>query len=193
MPTEEPSALKRASSLYVAGDGESAKKLLDQLVMSDDATISLAAAHMRARGNEDGFFDGRPNLQQALTDFRALEEGGGLFSGEGRLGRARILYRMDGAKHREEVLALCASVREGQPGVKARMLAGLVYMDAGEHRRARELFLSAFFEGLPWGLRFYARSHAKERHWFRAALAHCLATVVSPFLVLKFGTRSAFR
>lgn len=192
MPIAE--RLSNARRAYVSGDFARAKTLLDEVIgEAKDSPYGVAARYLRARGYEDGAFSGQPDLQKAYEDFLVVKSHLNECGSNGSLGCARILYRQDAIANKKEIFALCMEAIDRDSNVKAMMLLGSVYENAEKDgRSARKWYLKAFRCGLPWGMRFFARSHAREGNYVRAALAHALATISSPFLVLVFGARSAF-
>lgn len=195
MLTSIDERLDIASSAYVSGDFAKAKALLDELINeSPHSPCGIGARYLRARGFEDGVFSAEPDLQKAYDDFAVVRGHADQYGSDGTLGCARVLFEMDGISNRDDIISLCAEAIAQDSNVKAMMLLGNVYQDVlKDGKSARRWYLNAFRRGLPWGMRFFARSHASDGNAVRAALAHAVATVASPFLVLRNGVRSPFK
>lgn len=180
-----------AGSAYVSGDFAKAKALFDELINeSPHSLYGIGARYLRARGFEDGIFSAEPDLQKAYDDFALVREHADEYGSDGTLGCARVLFEMDRISNRDDIISLCSEAIAQDSNVKAMMLLGNVYQDVlKDGKSARRWYLNAFWRGLPWGMRFFARSHANDGNVVRAALAHAVATVASPFLVLRYGVR----
>lgn len=184
-----------ANDAYVSGDFVKAKIYLDGII--DEAPTSpygIGARYLRARGFEDGFFSNKPEFKMAYEDFLIVKEHSDRFGSDGALGCARVLYEIDAKENKNRIISLCLEAIKQDKNVKAMMLLGRAYDEIFlDGEAARKWYLKAFCRGLPWGMRFYARSHANAENHIRAAIGHGLATVSSPFLVFANGARSPFK
>lgn len=192
-PIEE--RLEIAKNAYVSGDFENAKMLLDKIVEEEsDSPYGLGARYLRARGLEDGVFQEEQNLSKAYDDFLVLKDRAEEFGSAGIVGCARILFQFGASENRDRILALCVEAIARDSNAKAMMLLGCLNEQVTEDAKsARRWYLRAFMRGLPWGMRFFARSHSKDGNPVRAAMAHVMATVASPILVLFHGVRSPLK
>lgn len=195
MQTPISERLEIAKSAYVSGDFVRAKAFLDGVIEeAPDSPYGVGARYLRGRGYEDGVFSSEPELQKALEDFQIVKEHADEYGSDGLLGCARVLFELDAEKHADEVISYCEEAIKRDSNVKALMLLGKVYESVmRDGRTARQWYLKAYFRGLPWGMRYFARSHAKDGNVFRSVLGHSLATLSSPFLLLIHGARSPFK
>lgn len=183
---------EKAKSAYLALDFERAKLVLDEIIdLAPNSGEGVAARLLRARGYEDGHFDGGIDLDLAYADYFFLSNG--LKASSGMLGCARVLYEKGSESNKEKIIELCRSAIELDANVKAMMLMGLAYEQLFKNENeARHWYLMAFRSGLPWGLKFFARSHKRSKNFVRAAIAYMLAFLVTPLLDLRRGARSPF-
>jgi hypothetical protein len=187
--------MELARSTYVAGDFQRSKCLLDAIIdEAGDTAYCVGARYLRARGYEDGAFSIGPDLQKAYSDFMVVKEHAKEYGSDGLLGCARVLFEMDCSKHKNEIMYLCSEAIAQDSNVKAMMLLGRTYeIVLGDGPRARACYLRAFFRGMPWGMRFFARSQSSDGHYVRAMASHLLATITAPILVLFKGVRSPLK
>jgi len=185
--------LHDAKQAYLLKDFVSAKKLLDQVIEgASDSAEEFGARYLRARGYEDGHFAGGIDLEKAYADYAVLAKAPEIAGSEGLVGRARILYEWDAVANQSEIMTLCDEAAK-LGNVKAMMIMGQlneqVFFD---DETARRWYMRAFKSGLPWGMRYIARSYARNGCAIRAFFAHLAASLASPFLTLRFGVRSPF-
>lgn len=183
-----------AIEAYESGDAESAKRMIDQVIdRSPDSPEGISLRHIRARAYEFGGYPGGVDLDKAYLDYHHLEKCSSTVGSDALVGAARVLFDLDGAKNKEEIQRVCLKAISSDKNVYAKMLLGFlnekVLMDS---KVARKWYLSAYFGGLPWGLRYFADSHSKDGNKVRAAVCHALTSITSPFLVLIFGVRGVF-
>jgi TPR repeat protein len=183
-----------AKSSYLRGDFATAKPHLDEIIESDPISpYGLGARYLRARGYEDGYF-GQKDPKAALSDYRVLMGRSDLYGSDGIVGVARILFEIDRSNNKEEISALCAKAIELDKNPKAMMILGLLSEEElRDFSSAKKWYLRAYTQGLPWGMRYFARLQCKQSNFLRGSLAHGIATVTSPFLVAIFGPRSALK
>lgn len=169
------------------------RQALDSFINQDpESSIGLAARFMRARAFEDGTF-GEVQTDAALDDFIYLSERSAKFGSEGIIGYARVLLRKD-SNRSNDVISLCREAVALDNNRRAMMIMGFVYENImGNFSKAKYWYLRAWRNGMPWGMRFYAEIKLKERSLTLGVLAHCLATVTSPFMVLWRGCRFPFK
>lgn len=185
---------EEAKHAYVHGDFARAKLIFDLLIdQYPSSKQAMLSRYLRARGFEDGVF-GAIDLESALADFVVLDEIADVYGSDGTLGVARILYQKDKESNANRVASLCQKAIAQDANVKAMMLLGLVYENAiDDYESALRWYLRAYKSGLPWGLRYYAQLQGKKGKRFSSAVAHSIATVTSPFLVKRYGVRSALK
>ena len=185
---------REAKDAYVSGDFAKAKLGFDFLIdQHPSSKQALLSRYLRGRAFEDGVF-GAVDLNKALADFLALDEIADVYGSDGTLGVARVLYQTDKISQAERVVSLCKKAVDRDANVKAMMLLGLVHETSlSDPKSALRWYLSAYRKGLPWGLRYYAQLQRRRGKVFLSTLAHLAATVTSPFLVLRYGVRSALK
>ncbi|WP_340650113.1 hypothetical protein [Pseudoxanthomonas winnipegensis] len=184
-----------AKSAYVAGDFAKAKILLDNVIEeSESSPFGVGARYLRGRGYEDGAFSDKPDLLRAYEDFEIVKAHAVDYGSDGLLGCARVLFELDARGNFREIVELCEKAVSLDSNVKAMMLLGRIYDQVvGNGGIARRWYLRAYLQGLPWGMRYFARSHARDGNAFRSIFAHAFATLTSPVLVLLYGARSPFK
>lgn len=187
--------LEIAKSAYVSGDFVRAKTFLDGVIEeAPDSPYGVGARYLRGRGYEDGVFSDKPELQNAYEDFLVVKEHADRYGSDGFLGCARVLFEIDSEKYKDQIISQCEEAIRRDSNVKAMMLLGKIYEGVmRDGRTARRWYLKAYLHGLPWGMRFFARSHANDGNFVRSVLGHFLATLTSPFLVLIHGARSPIK
>ena len=149
--------------------------------------------YIYARLEEEGAFGGN-NTMAALNAFSDLSSEEGAFQSEGLIGRARMLYRLNEKENADEVLDLCERAIAVDGNVKAMIIMGHVLQNTkNDLSSANRWYLRAFFNGMPWGLRFYASSQAKRRRFLLSSFAHLIAAVTSPVLFIFFGKRDPYK
>ncbi|WP_395116227.1 hypothetical protein ACFCQI_09935 [Rhodanobacter sp. FW102-FHT14D06] len=199
--------MKSTSQLYLAekklreimrcldkDDFDQVKKLLDRS-KSDPSSFPSATGmrYIYARLEEEGAFGGNNN-PVALSAFSELSSEEGEFQSEGLIGRARMLYRLSERENANEVLDLCERAVSVDGNAKAMMIMGHVLQNTkNDFSAANRWYLRAFFSGMPWGLRFYASSQAKQRRFFLSSLAHLIAAITSPILLVFFDERGPYK
>ncbi|MCO5247034.1 MAG: hypothetical protein M9927_24985, partial [Anaerolineae bacterium] len=157
----------------------------------DSSPYALSARYLRGRGMEEGYF-GAVDLDAAIDDYMVLAAQSDLFGSDGPLSLARALLLLDHDSNAEEIQKLC-NLSIGMDGnVHAMMVLARLHELNGKKILAGEWYLAAYKKGLPWGMRYYARMHCSLGNAFRGAMAHVVASLTSPFLVLRNGVRSAF-
>jgi hypothetical protein len=188
------SAYNEAMRAWAAGDAELAKELVDRALEEDPTSVDgLSLRFLRANAYEWGGYPGGVDLHKAYLDYKALEEWTPSLGSEALVCAARVLFDIGGEDHREEIQRLCLKAVRIDEDVHAKMLLGLLNQRViGRPSEARRWYLAAYRGGLPWGLRFYARSHKEEGHMILAFLAHVLASLTSPLLVFLKGARGPF-
>jgi tetratricopeptide (TPR) repeat protein len=183
-------------SLYSIGKYSDAKAILDRVVMlSPDSAEGVSARYLRARGYEDGIFSNDCELERAFEDYFILTQGTSELElvSDAFVGLARIMLKQ-GTATSEEIIAACNSAISIDSNVHALMLIGVTCEGQGDGGdEARKWFLKAWFKGLPWGGRFYANSHIKNRNYIRGYFFHFLSTFFSIILVVIFGFKDPFR
>lgn len=133
------------------------------------------------------------DLAQALANYMRLSKCDGRAGSIGHLGVARVLFK---GEHRELVDAAighCEKSLSISENAHARLLLGAINEYWLElHPVARYHFLAAFKQGMPWGLRFYARSLVRSGRLVAGAIVHVAATLIGPLYLLRAATRSPF-
>ncbi|HRP71436.1 MAG TPA: hypothetical protein PK743_02230 [Luteimonas sp.] len=185
---------KQAMEAFRRGDADLLQSLIDPVIEADSSSPeSLGLRYLRGSAYEWGKYPGGADLNKALVDYRTLESWAPTIGSEVLVAAGRILFDMNERGNADEIERLCIRAIELDRSVHAKMLLGLLYekvrMDSVS---ARKWYLSAYLGGLPWGLRYFARSHAKQGDRVRSMLAHIAATVTSPILVLMNGARGPF-
>ena len=133
-------------------------------------------------------------MQKAYEDFLIVKEHADQYGSDGLLGCARVLFELDGEKNLNQIISLCKKAIERDSNVKAMMLLGRVNERIiKDGKTARCWYLRAYRRGLPWGMRFFARSHANDGNYIRSIFGHLVATITSPFLVMVHGVRSPMK
>ena len=181
-------------ALFKDGKTKDAAAAIDAAI--DAAPLSEDALHLRlikAGAIEYGEWVGGQDQQRAYHEYSQLEEKVDVLGVRGLdvyLGAARTLYRIDAVGNVKEIERLLNSSRAIGKSPHVEMLFGMLNENVvSNHELARKHYLTAFKMHLPWGLRFYARSHTAQRHFVRGGLAHILVTVLTPFMLLFFGAK----
>jgi TPR repeat protein len=171
-----------------------AKESIDHEVYnSPDSPSGIFARYLRARSYEEGVL-GEQNVDAALADYSFIMDHGADLRSEGMVGCARLLHWKDKNANAAKALALCAEAIHLDSNVRAMMLMGYIYeytmLDLGS---AAKWYLKAFKNKLPWGLRFYASVQFKRKKFIASVFSHIVATIVSPFMVIRYGKRDPFK
>ena len=179
---------------FEAGDSELTQALVDRAIEERPTSLDgISLRFLRGNAYEWGGYPGGINLDKAYADYKALEEWTPTLGSDVLVSAARVLFDIDGEKNKDEIRRLCRKAVDIDRHVHAKMLLGLlnqrILMNSKE---ARKWYLSAYFGGLPWGLRYYADSHKHDGNRAVASFAHLIATITSPFLVIFNGARGAF-
>lgn len=187
-------AYDRAMKAFEAGDAELTQALVDPVIERTPSSLDgVSLRFLRGNAYEWGGYPGGVDLHKAYADYKALEEWTPTLGSDVLVAAARVLFDIDKEKNKDEIQRLCLKAVNIDKHVHAKMLLGLlnqkVLMNSTE---ARKWYLSAYFGGLPWGLRYYADSHKHDGNSVIASLAHLIATLTSPFLVIFNGPRGAF-
>lgn len=179
---------------YKSGDDDSAKKMIDAAIeYAPESEDGLSLRFIRARAYEFGGYPGGIDSGKAYEDYKFLEEWTSLFESNALVGAARTLFDLDGNSNEIEIRRLCFRAIKIDNSVYAKMILGLLYDKVIKNNKsARRWYLSAYISGMPWGLRYFANSHAKSGNGLRAMAAHLVTSITSPFLVLFFGARGPF-
>lgn len=184
----------KAIALFMEGKTKEAAAAIDAAI--EASPLSEDALHLRlikASAIEYGEWVGERDQRRAYHEYSQLEQWVEILGEDGLnvyLGAARTLYRIDAVRNAEEIERLLSlSIAHGRnPHVE--MLLGLLNETALLNTKvARSHYLEAFKMRLPWGLRFYARSHMADRNYVRGIVAHTIATAVSPVMIMMFGAR----
>jgi hypothetical protein len=188
------STYDRAMKAFEAGDAESTQALVDPAIENTPSSLDgVSLRFLRGNAYEWGGYPGGVDLEKAYADYKALEEWTPTLGSDVLVAAARVLFDIDGTKNKDEIQRLCKKAINLDKHVHAKMLLGLLNQKVlMNSREARKWYLSAYFGGLPWGLRYYADSHKHEGRTVIASLAHLFATISSPFLVMLTGARGAF-
>lgn len=171
-----------------------AKNLIDKKInTSPQSQAGIFARYLRARSYEEGILSAQ-NIDAALADYSFIMNYGGELRSEGMVGRARLLHWKDERANAAEAIALCVGAVNFDSNVRAMMFLGYIY----EHtmldlKLAAEWYLRAFRNNLPWGLRYYASVQFKRKKFVTSMISHVIATIVSPFMVARYGKRDPFR
>jgi tetratricopeptide (TPR) repeat protein len=183
-------------SLYSSGKYSNAKAVLDRVVVQNpDSAEGVSARYIRAIGYEDGIFSNSCELEKAYEDYFALTQGTSEFElvSDAFVGLARVMLKQ-GTATSEEIIAACKSAISIDSNVHALMLIGVACEERGDGGgEARKWFFKAWLKGLPWGGRFYAKSHIKNGNYIRGCFFHFLSTFLSAILVAFFGFKDPFR
>lgn len=182
-----------ARRAYLSQDFKKAKFLLDEVIsLSPSSNEALSARYLRARGYEDGYFEGGKNLDLAYADYAALSVAP-VSSSDALIGCARVLFEKDPAANTDVILDLCRQAIDIDENTKAMLLLGLAFERLVHNEgSARTWYMRAHRKGSPWGLTFYAKSHARSGNHVRAFFFRLLAVFTAPILVFKHGDRSPF-
>jgi TPR repeat protein len=179
---------------YRARDFGRAIVLLGEIVSSSPhSPEGLASRHLRAMAYEVGNAPGGVNLNEALQDYRELAERVDVVGSVGLIGAARVLCELDLEGSVKEIERLCSRAIELESAPAARMLLG--YVASEVHRdqaEARKWFLSAFMKGSPWGMRYFAAAHWKDRNFLRGAFFHIVSAMAWPVLSLLRTTSTPY-
>jgi len=137
---------------------------------------------------------GEKNIDAAMEDYSFIMNHGAELRSEGMVGYARLLHWKDEKANAIEALSLCTEAARLDSNVRAMMFAGYIF-DHTMHdlESAAKWYLQAFKNKLPWGLRFYASVQFRRKKYFTSIFAHIAATIVSPFLILRYGKSDPFR
>lgn len=182
-----------ALAAYESGDAEATKELVDGAIAQLPEAEGIALRVLRARAYEFGGYPDGIDLNKAYLEYRDLEEWTSSLGSEALVGAARVLFDQDGEKNKDEIMRLCLKAIGIDRHVHAKMILGLLSDKVLHDRRsARKWYFSAYLGGLPWGLRYFAKLHAKDGNFIRAYFSHALASVTSPFLVMLHGARGPF-
>lgn len=179
---------------YRARDFERAIVLLGEIIAnSPQSPEGLGSRHLRAMAYEVGNAPGGVNLNEALNDYRVLAERVDVVGNVGLIGAARVLCELDLEGSVEEIRRLCLRAIDVEAAPAARMLLGYVASEVNrDQKEARKWFLSAFMKGSPWGMRYFAAAHCKERNFVRGALFHIVSAMTWPVLSLLKKTSTPY-
>jgi TPR repeat protein len=171
-----------------------AKEAIDRKVHSaPESPSGIFARYLRARSYEEGVL-GKQDVDAALEDYSFIMAHGADLRSEGMVGCARLLHWKDKNANTAKALALCAQAIRLDSNVRAMMFMGYIYEHtAHDLESAAKWYLEAFKNKLPWGLRFYASVQFKRRKFLTSIFSHIAATIVGPFMVLRYGKRDAFK
>lgn len=188
------SAYDRAMKAFEEGDELRTQALVDQAISESPSSLDgLALRFLRGNAYEWGGYPGGVDLRKAYEDYRALEQWTPALGSDVLVAAARVLFDIDGDENRKEIDRLCKKAVNIDGHVHAKMLLGLLNQKVlGDSGEARKCYLSAYFGGLPWGLRYFADSHKSDGNFLTASVAHLIATLTSPILVMRHGVRGAF-
>ena len=183
-----------AIALFKDGKTKDAALVIDRVI--EAAPLSEEALHLRlikARAIEYGEWPNGPDQKRAHHEYSLLEPWVEVLREDGLnvyLGAARTLYRLDRTTNASEIERLLRAALDSGENPHVRMLYGLLNETTLlDDRAARKHFLKAFRMGLPWGLRYYARSHISARHFIRGILGHIACTILSPLMIIVFGAK----
>lgn len=176
------------------GDVALTQELVDQEIKQAPSSLDgVSLRFLRGNAYEWGGYPGGVDLHKAYADYKALEEWTPNLGSDVLVSAARVLFDIDGEANKDEILRLCMKAVNLDNHVHAKMLLGLLNQKIlRDSKAARRWYLSAYLGGLPWGLRYFADSHAYDGSKFIGSLAHLVATITSPFLVIANGARGAF-
>lgn len=185
--------LDTALAAYESRNAAMTKEIVDRAIETLPDAEGIAFRLLRARAYEFGGYPGGTNLSKAYADYRGLERWTPTVGSEPLVGAARVLFDQDGKANASEIQRLCLKAIGIDGHVHAKMILGLLHEKVlHEVESARKWYLSAYWGGLPWGLRYLARTHSKCGNRSRAVLLHALASATSPFLIMANGARGPF-
>lgn len=182
---------KRPSSKGALAD---VKDSMDREISdSPNSPSGIFTRYLRARSYEEGMLGGQ-NIDAAMEDYLFIMNHGKELRSEGMVGYARLLHWKDEHANTMEALSLCTEAARLDSNVRAMMFAGYI-SDHTLHdlESAAKWYMKAFKNKLPWGLRFYASVQFRRKKYFISIFAHIAATIVSPFLILRYGKSDPFR
>lgn len=185
---------ERAMKAFEEGDEALTQALVDQVILEEPSSPDgLSLRFLRGNAYEWGGYPGGIDLQKAYADYKYLEQWTPTLGSDVLVAAARVLFDINGDKNKDEIDRLCKKAVGIDGHVHAKMLLGLLNQKVLlNSREARRWYLSAYFGGLPWGLRYFADSHKTDGNLLLASLAHLVATLTSPILVMRGGVRGAF-
>lgn len=187
------STIEAALAAYEAGNDKATKELIEGGIGKLPEEEAVPLRLLRARVYEFGGYPEGIDLGKAYNEYRYLQQWTNVLGSEAIVGAARVLFDLSAERHREEINNLCHKAIDMDGHVHAKMLLGLLSEKVlNDRSAAKRWYLSAYFGGLPWGLRYLARLHAEEGSFVRASLLHMLTSITSPFLVLRYGVRGPF-
>lgn len=172
-----------ARALYFARRFSEAFSLLDQIVAVGGTAPEVLGAHLlRALGYEKGNSPSGVDKRKALENYLAMlafQDVTAEAKREALIGAARVMATMDPATDVERIEGYCRQADEIAPSAAAANLMGFVHHECrGDVVHGRRWFLRAFLRGSPWGMKFWAASHWRQRHVVRGALGHLLAATM---------------
>lgn len=173
---------------------QQAINFLDAIIqLNENMPIVLAARYMRGQIYENGYL-GELNFEMAVDDYEYLAKHEDLIGLVGVLALARTLMFIDSKKNLSRINDLCESVIKAgnSDGVHAMMILGRTNELNGNMKLASKFYLMAYKNGLPWGMRYYARMNGRLGNFFRCVSAHIWATLIGPLCFIRYGTRREF-
>lgn len=182
----------RALAAYDAGERQPVVDLaFEAMARYPRSPEAKALRLLLAQGYEFGDF-GEYALEEARDLYRGLADSS-IGEPESLVGAARTLFRIDAQKNQDEIVRLCDRAIQRHDNVHAKMILGRLHERVrGEVEPARRMYLAAYRQGLPWGLRFLAQSYARQGFRLRAGILFLITSLTSPFLVMRHGVRGPF-
>jgi len=188
------SQLDKAKSLLATNDYGKALELYESLIKNyekdvDDPSPYFGAAYIY----EHQWPAEGEKLAKALNYYMKIISYDSASCGAISLAIARVLFKIGDPTLAEEAIERCEDSLAIRESAQAHMLLGSIqeyWLDESE--LARNHFIRAYRLGMPWGLRFYARSLIRSRKYVIGTLAHLRASVSGLGSFLRRGDQSVF-